>query len=273
MKNKESKSKKPVNVQSARKVGRPPKAAVKASVKSRVKAEKKVSASVSLARALRNTASAKKIKPAYQLPAANSSLQTTQKLSLDKVIWLLVVVLVVAVIYYFRGQFVVATVNGEMIPRWELVSNLEKQSGKAVLDNMVIERLVFQEAKKQKVNISADQISAKSQEIEERIKLQGQTLDSFLQLQGISKSEFERQIKLQLIVEQILGSETKVEDAELDAYIEQNKSALPKDVKIEDVREEFRTQLEQQKMSQKIQEWISELQNNAKIEQLLFKVK
>jgi len=183
------------------------------------------------------------------------------------------VVLVVAVIYYFRGQFVVATVNGEMIPRWELVSNLEKQSGKAVLDNMVIERLVFQEAKKQKVNISADQISAKSQEIEERIKLQGQTLDSFLQLQGISKSEFERQIKLQLIVEQILGSETKVEDAELDAYIEQNKSALPKDVKIEDVREEFRTQLEQQKMSQKIQEWISELQNNAKIEQLLFKVK
>ena len=98
-------------------------------------------------------------------------------------------------------------------------------------------------------------------------------MDSFLQLQGISKSEFERQIKLQLIVEQILGSETKVEDAELDAYIEQNKSALPKDVKIEDVREEFRTQLEQQKMSQKIQEWISELQNNAKIEQLLFKVK
>lgn len=175
------------------------------------------------------------------------------------------VVVILALLYFFRSFLVVAFVNGQPITRWALDRQLEKAGGKQILSTKVAEILVMQEAQKQGVNISEERINAEVKKLEDSFQAQGQTLDAVLAMQGQDRTEFLRQIKLQLSVEEMLGKDIQITDQEVAAYFAENKSLLGEGATLENQKEQIKKNLFDEKLTEKIQPWLTDLQTKAKI--------
>lgn len=182
----------------------------------------------------------------------------------------LALVVVVAVLYYFRGQLIVAIVNGQPIFRNKLISRMEKQVGKQTLETIITETLVLQEARKQNIDVSAEEVQTELSQVKESFAAQNQDFDQMLTLQGLTEEDILQQIKLQKMVEVLASQEVQVTEEEIDEYLELNKDFLPEDSEEEELRETTREQLVQQKRSTQIQEWLQGVQNKAVIDHWLF---
>ncbi|MDP3998492.1 MAG: SurA N-terminal domain-containing protein [bacterium] len=176
----------------------------------------------------------------------------------------LVVIILAGLLYYFRGQFVVASVNGQPIWRFTLIRELENQAGKQTLDGLVTKTLVFQEAKKKNITVSEEELNQETQKLDENFKKQGGDLNQFLESQKMTQEEFQERIKLQKIVEKLVG-DVEVTDQEVDDYLAKNKSFLPEGASEEELKRTAKEQLRQQKLNEKIQSWIKSLRDNAKV--------
>lgn len=179
---------------------------------------------------------------------------------------ILVIVLTFTILYYFKGLFVAALVNGEPIARLSIVQELEKRGGEQTLSSLVTKTLILQEAGKQGVDVAESEINDEIKKIEDNLKKQGQSLDDALGFQGLTKEDFIEQIRIQKLIEKMLAKDIKVTDKEVSDYIEQNKGTIPIDITTTDATISARQQLEQQKLGSKAQEWIAELQEKAKIQ-------
>lgn len=168
-------------------------------------------------------------------------------------------------LYYFRGVFIAATINGEPVSRLSVISELEKQSGSKVLNSIVTKTLIRQEAKKKNVSITDGELTNEIKRIEENLSKQNQKLDDVLAMQGLSRQSLQEEIRLQKLVEKMVGKDIQVAGKEVDEYIEKNKESLPQDQKPEDLKKQVKEQLRQQKLNEKIQTWIQDLQKKAKI--------
>jgi hypothetical protein len=182
--------------------------------------------------------------------------------------YLIIAILLVSVIYLAtKGYVVSATVDGQPIFGWELTSTLMQRYGSQTLDSMISERLVATAANKAGIVVGQKDIDSK---INELIKSLGASvkLEDLLAYQGITKGDFEKQVRLQLTVEQLLGKDVKVTDAEIDTYLETNKDTLTATDEGA-MRLEAKQTLFSQAVSQKIQPWFTELKTKAKIVKLL----
>jgi len=184
------------------------------------------------------------------------------------IIFLITVGVVGGGLYGFKDQFIVATVNGHSISRLELIKELEKQYGKGTLEGIVTETLILQEAEKQGVSISDEEINQEIQKIEEDIAAQGQDLSQVLGLQGMTMEELKEQIGLQKMVEEIVKKDIEVTAEEVETYFEENKDSFPEDADIEELRGSIKTQLEQQKLTEGINSWIQNLRDTANLNYL-----
>jgi foldase protein PrsA len=178
---------------------------------------------------------------------------------------LAVIVIFASLAYYFKGQFVVAMVNGRPIWRWTLVRELEKQAGGQILDSLITKTLIFQEAKKQKISVSSEEIDQEVKKLEEQMTAQGQSLEQVLGLQGMTRETLEEQIEIRKIIEQIVGSDIEITEEEVDKYFEENKDYLPEDIS----REEVKEQLKQQKIGEEFQAWVESLRDGAQVSTFL----
>lgn len=171
--------------------------------------------------------------------------------------------------YRLKDWFIAATVNNQPITRFSLDRELEKQGGQKVLDNMILETLILQEAKKKGITANPQEIDQKIGEIEKQFTAQGQTLDLYLANLGQTRKEFQKQIEVQLLVEKMLGSDIKIEDKEVVDYFEKNKDLFPKGTTLESKKDEIKQMLTQQKLSQNFQSWAENLKKEAKINYFL----
>lgn len=177
----------------------------------------------------------------------------------------LAIILLGALLYFGRGLLVAAVVNGQPISRLEIVSEAEKASGKQVLDSAVRTVLVEQEARKQNITISDKELNDQIKDIEKNLTSQGQNIDQMLKLQGMTRADLQRIVRLDLLVTKMVGGSIKITEADVDKYIEENKEFLPKDKKEADLRKEAREQLKKSQLPQKAQEWFAELEKKSNI--------
>lgn len=178
---------------------------------------------------------------------------------------LIAILVVIGILYNFKSLFIVATVNGEPISRISIVKELEKQGGKQTLNSLITKTLVLQEAKKQNVTVSNDEVNNELKKVEDSVSKRGQKLDDVLSLQGTTRLEFIGQIRMQKMVEKMIGKDIKVTDKEIDDYMEKNKEFIQEGTDSADLRNNVKEQLNQQKLGDKFQKWLSDLQKNAKI--------
>lgn len=181
------------------------------------------------------------------------------------IIIFLVLVILVSGLFYFRSRLIVALVNGQPITRFNLINELEKQSGKKTLESLIIKTLILQEAKKQKISVTKEEVNQEIKQLEESFSSQGQDFNQALEAQGMTQNQLKEQIEIQKIVEKIVSGSVKITEAEVEKYLEENKDLFPKETSIEEIKIEVRQQLENQRLSEEIQTWIESLKNNAKI--------
>lgn len=173
--------------------------------------------------------------------------------------------IVLGLLYYYKDMFVVATVNGRPISRMAVVSEVEKRYGKETVDNLVTKELILQEASKNGVTVSQEEIDAEVKKIEDDLTKQGQTLDEVLTMQGLTKADVEDNLKIKIYIEKLLSDKVSVSDDDAKKYFDENKTLFEKDAKFEDQKEQIKTQLKDQKLQEQFQTWLADLKANAKV--------
>lgn len=183
-----------------------------------------------------------------------------------RLIWIPIAVVVAILIFRFKGLIVAATVNGQPVSRLQVISQLEKEGGKSILDTMITNDLIMQEAKKEKVTVTKEEIDTQLSQITENLKASGQDLDSALAARGMSKSDLDYQLRLQILVQKMAGKDIKVEDKEIEDYFKANTASYPKNQKLDDtLKTQIKKDLESSKLNEAIQTWVTNLKTNAKI--------
>ena len=173
------------------------------------------------------------------------------------------------VLYFFKGQFVVALVNNRPIWRRVFVKTLEKQGGQQVLDSLIIENLILQAAQKEGISISDEAVNQEIEKIKANFSSQGQDFDQLLAAQGISQKELAKQIEIQKTAELIAGKNISVSDEEVANYLTENEISFSEEENQDEAKANVKRQLEQEKLNQAIQEWLDLLRENANIKSFL----
>jgi len=187
--------------------------------------------------------------------------------------WTFISVFVIALIAIFvyanLGLFVAGIVNGQPISRLRLVKELEKQGGNQVLDSLVTEKLIDQEAKKNGITVTQSDIDNEISAIEDQLKAQGTDLDTALAFQGQTREDLGQTLRVKIIVEKILGNKISVTEDEIKSYFEENKTSFPANSTLESVKDQITSILSQQKLTDEYQKWLSEIKANSKVDLLV----
>ena len=182
---------------------------------------------------------------------------------LRKVAVIIVVLGLIAIFVSNKGLLVAAVVNGKPIFRWQLDSVMASRFGQQTLDSMISQALVDQEAKKSGVSVSQSDITKKESDL---VKSFGGnvSLDDVLQYQGMTKADFEDQLRLQLTVEKLLGKDITITDADITAYIATNASTLTATDEA-GMRDEAKQAIFSQEINDKLQAWFTQVKAKASI--------
>jgi len=197
-----------------------------------------------------------------QKPAGEQAIKI--KINRKTAIIIAVVVILGALAYVSRGFFIAALVDGSPISRWSVISRLEKSSGKNLLNSLITQKLIQNEAKAKNIIISNDEVNKEIEKIKEEIATQGGTIDEALASQGMSLEDLKLQIVLQKDLEKLLGDKAAVTDQEIAQYISENKIVLPVGQEAT-TTEQVKNELKNQKVNQGADALIAELKSKAKI--------
>jgi len=177
----------------------------------------------------------------------------------------LCLILFLGIVYLLRSLIFAAFVNGKPIFRLSVISVTEKQDGTVALDNLIEKQLIFDEANKQKIKVTEEDVENEITNIKDTLAKQNITLDQALEVSKQDLNSLKEQIKIQKIVEKILGNKVTIEDKEISEYFLNNKEYFGTNAKLADFKDQIKNELFAQKLSSEYSKWIEELKTNAKI--------
>ncbi|OGM29454.1 hypothetical protein A2630_00460 [Candidatus Woesebacteria bacterium RIFCSPHIGHO2_01_FULL_44_10] len=186
----------------------------------------------------------------------------------DLVGWVVRVAAAVALFFLLRNLFSAAIINGESVSRVAVIRQLERVYGAEVLDNMVTDVLIMQEAKERGIKVTKEEINQKIDELRAQFSSQDRDFDQILAEQKIDQAELARQMELRIIVEKLVGDAGAVTEEEITAAIEQNRAFFPEGTSDEELRASAESQVKNQKISTQINTLIEELRQKANIQTL-----
>lgn len=177
-----------------------------------------------------------------------------------------VIIIILALIAYFGWSYVFAAeVNGQFIPRYKVVSDLEKAYGSNALDQEIDNTLMRQEAAKRHITVSDADVNAQLDTAKNALAQQGATLDQYLASQGLSLNDVKDTIRLQLMETKMLG-DASVSNVEINSYIKDNNITVPSDSSsAAQLKDSVKSQIQQQKLQTKYQTMINDLRQKAHI--------
>jgi foldase protein PrsA len=183
---------------------------------------------------------------------------------------LLIVILLLAIAgllgYRYKEMLIVAMINGRPVFRHELNQRLLSSYGKSTLENLLVEKLIQEEARKQKISITEKNIDEEVAKISQDL---GDTkIEDILSLQGMTLKDFRDQLQMRLQVNKILEKEITISDEEVENYLKENAQSLTETDEAKR-KEEARENLLNQKIAERVQGWIGELLSKAKIDRYL----
>ena len=167
--------------------------------------------------------------------------------------------------FFFKGFFIAATVNGTPISRLKLIRELEKRDGATVLNTVITEELVKQEAAKKGIKVTTQEVDGEIAKVEANLKAQNQTLAQALASSGMTLDDLRKSITLQKLAEGILADKVTVTDAEVQKHIDDNKASFPAGTNMDDAKSLIKQQLAQQKIQTEFQTWLTAVRSSAKI--------
>lgn len=178
-------------------------------------------------------------------------------------VMLFILIIIAIVGIKFPYFVVVAKVNNTPIFVNEYLGKLNKTAGSQIVDQMVTEALIQQEAKKKGISATSEETDKKIAEIETQFG--GKSgFDTLLESRGLTRDDVRKDIALNLILEKLVGDKIVVSDEEVAEYYKTNKDAF-KDQTEEEAKTQIKENLKGQKLQQEVGKYIEELKSQAKI--------
>ena len=120
---------------------------------------------------------------------------------------------------------VVARVNNEVITKDELYDYLVKENGQTAINALVANKIIDLEAKKQNVKVTDEEVEKEIDKIAEQYGGR-ETFEQFLGMYGASLDDIKENIKVNIKIEKLLGSDVKITEDEMKTYFEENKESF-----------------------------------------------
>ncbi len=158
---------------------------------------------------------------------------------------------------------VVATVNGEAIRRSEYDRAVAAENGKDVLDGLIVERLVNNEARRRAVTLD-DAEAAKLLDDQRKNFTDDQQFQAALARAGLTEPELAKQLRLNEMLKRMVSEKTQVTDEEVAAQYSANAAQFAGQP-LEQVREQVRGSIQRQKESAAIRDLVEQLRTDAQI--------
>lgn len=183
-----------------------------------------------------------------------------------KTLYIIAILLGLAALLALGSRYlVVAWVDNKPITRFEFYKSLDQKYGKDVKEQLIVERLIEEEAIKRGVRISDNDMNNEISKIE---KEQGgkEKLDQILQIQNISNTEFRKLVRLQLLRQKMFGQNIEVKEDEVKKFLEENKEQFPE---VNDqVRNQVKEQLKQQKLGADFNKWLQDTLKSPRVKRV-----
>ncbi len=184
--------------------------------------------------------------------------QPQTKTSWVRNILIIAVILIAFLAIRYKNLFIVATVDGQPITRLEFEKELNSKFGASVLENLISEKIIAQQAQKKGVAVDSAAVDSKVKEIEERLKGQ-MSLDDALKAQGLTRDTFRKQVEIQIAIDKMFDKEATVSEKEIDEYITQNQESLVAATDQAKLRNDVYENLRQQKIGELFDKWFAEV--------------
>ncbi len=199
------------------------------------------------------------------MPVSSTMSAPSKPMMSNKVISIALVVVVVGLLTYKLGPWIVpAVADNRPITRFELWSRLEKSYGAQALDDMINEKILDKAIADANVKVDQAKFDEQIKTLETQFESNG-GLDEALKQRGLSRSDLEKQVRTQLAVEELLADKIKPTDEEIKKQFEASATTLYKDKKLEDVKDGIVEEITQGKLRDEFLVWFAEVKKNAKV--------
>lgn len=125
----------------------------------------------------------------------------------------------------------VATVNGEPVERESLLERLIITYGNVVLDRLVDEMIVDQEARRLGLKVADEEVETRLKEMREAVP-SGQSLENQLMAQGLTLAAVRHRLRMEMQLEKMVTGELQVTDAEAREFFEFRRSMFDKPAQV-----------------------------------------
>ncbi|MCG5254840.1 SurA N-terminal domain-containing protein [Brevibacillus agri] len=163
---------------------------------------------------------------------------------------------------------VIAKVNGTTISESQYLMELQKQYGEQILDQLITETLIIQEAEKKNVNVTENQVISELEKMKENMG-SPERFNQFLEQYKMTEDQVKERIKINMLLNNIFVDKVQVTEEEMKSFYEENKdrfgSVTPS---YEQVKNLLKERILEDKKQEQIPVWIDELKKKAKIEKV-----
>ncbi len=168
------------------------------------------------------------------------------------------------IVQYINNDYSVAIVNGYRISRSEYEKRLEEAYGEVIASQLVNEQLIIQEAAKDEITVTEEDIQELVDQTIEDIGGQ-EAFESALEANGLTEEAYRRNLKIQLLAEKMIVTEPSEED--LLAFYEEYKDVyFGEESKYEDVKEDVADLYKSQKFNEESSAWLTEIRDSSTIQ-------
>lgn len=211
------------------------------------------------------TAKSTRVAPSVESQSVERSLQSSNRVSPKTLKIVIVLAVLAGVAYLLKGLFVVALINNVPLTRIEVLKELESRYGQQVADEIVTNKLILQEAKKQGKLATNEQVEEEMNNIKASVEAQGMTFEDALSLQGTNEAKVRESILVYKSAQNLIADTISVSEEEVLGYFDENQ-ALYEDKAYDDVKEEIKNQLIDQKLQSQLFTYIQDLKTNSKVQ-------
>lgn len=157
-----------------------------------------------------------------------------------------------------------AVVNGETVSQAELDERLQARAGAQVLEELINEKLILQEAEKQKIAVGDKEINERLTELKKGFPSE-QEFKKNLKDNNMTLAEAKKQLRIQLSMDKLLEKTVEINEKDVKAEYERNKTTIYKGKTISDVRPRIEDELRQRQPGSSSQSLLENLRKKAEI--------
>jgi hypothetical protein len=179
----------------------------------------------------------------------------------------IVLLVILGTFAYKNGFIVAASVNGQPIFSWQLTSELMRRYGKQTIEGMITEKMIDIESVREGVVVSQKDIDARQKDMMKEFGNEV-NIEDVLKMQGLTKSDFDKQVSIQLAVEKMLTKGFAVTDDDITNYLATNSASFTATEEAV-LKEDVKKTLQDEFIAKTFQSWFTGLKDKSTIVRLV----